>query len=61
MSQSPKSTTAFRSAGLRFSEPSLPKGDAELILWAQANWIERAVMEASGDYERSWAQNPAHG
>src|SRR5271165_7039474 len=45
-----------RSAGLRFSAPSTPEGEAEMILWARANRIGRAVMEASGGYERSWAQ-----
>ena len=27
-----------------------------MILWVRANRIERAVMEASGGYERSWAE-----
>jgi hypothetical protein len=34
--------------GLRFSAPSTPEGEAEMILWARANRIGRAVMEASG-------------
>jgi len=51
-----KVDACIRSAGLRFSAPSTPEGEAELILWVQANRIERAVMEASGGYERNWAQ-----
>ena len=51
-----KVDACIRSAGLRFAAPSTPEGEAELILWAQANRIGRAVMEASGGYERSWAQ-----
>ena len=51
-----KVDACIRSLGLRFSAPSTPEGEAELILWVQANGIERAVMEASGGYERSWAE-----
>ena len=51
-----KVDACIRSAGLRFCAPSSPEGEAELVLWAQANRVGRAVMEASGGYERSWAQ-----
>jgi len=51
-----KVDACIRSAGLRFSAPSTPEGEAELILWVQANRVGRAVMEASGGYERNWAQ-----
>jgi transposase len=51
-----KVDACIRSAGLRFCAPSSPEGEAELVLWAQANRIGRAVMEASGGYERSWAE-----
>ena len=47
-----KVDACIRSAGLRFSAPSTPEGEAEMILWVQANRVERAVMEASGGYER---------
>ena len=51
-----KVDACIRSDGLFFSAESTPEGEAELILWVQANRIGRAVMEASGGYERSWAQ-----
>ena len=51
-----KVDACIRSAGLRFSAPSTPEGEAKMILWVKANRIERAVMEASGGYERSWAE-----
>jgi transposase len=51
-----KVDACIRSAGLRFSAPSTPEGEAEMILWAQANRVGKAVMEASGGYERRWAE-----
>jgi transposase len=38
------------------SQRNTPEGHAELIAWLRANRVRRAVMEASGDYERSWAE-----
>ena len=46
----------IRCAGLRMSQPSTPEGQAELIAWLIANGVGQAVMEASGGYERTWAQ-----
>jgi len=46
----------IRSAGLRLSVASTPEGLAELVAWVRANRVDRAVMEASGGYERSWAE-----
>src|SRR4029077_12860490 len=40
----------------RLSEPSTPQGEAALIAWLRANAVTLAVMEASGGYERSWAE-----
>ena len=51
-----KIDACLRCEGLRFSAPSTPEGEAEFIVWVQANRITRAVMEASGGYERSWAE-----
>jgi transposase len=51
-----KIDACIRSAGLRLSKPSTPEGHAELIAWLRANRVRRAVMEASGGYERSWAE-----
>ena len=45
----------IRSEGLRMSAPSTPEGRAELVAWVRANRVGRAVMEASGGYERGWA------
>jgi transposase len=56
MSQRTKSTPAFARLRLRLSKPSTPEGHAELVAWLRANRVGRAVMEASGGYERSWAQ-----
>ena len=38
------------------SAASTPEGQAELVAWVRANRVDRAVMEASGGYERSWAE-----
>ena len=51
-----KVDACIRSAGLRLSAPSTPEGEAELVAWLRANRVGRAVMEASGGYERSWAE-----
>jgi transposase len=51
-----KVDASIRSASLRMSQPSTPDGQAELIAWLRANRVDRAVMEASGGYERSWAE-----
>lgn len=52
-----KTIDAFiRCGGLSFSAKSTPEGEAEFVLWVKANRVRRAVMEASGGYERSWAE-----
>jgi transposase len=51
-----KVDACIRSASLRLSTPSTPEGQAELVAWLRANRVGRAVMEASGGYERGWAQ-----
>jgi transposase len=51
-----KVDACIRSAGLRLSAASTPEGQAELVAWLRANRVGRAVMEASGGYERSWAE-----
>jgi transposase len=38
------------------SAPSTPEGEAELIAWLRASGVGTAVMEASGGYERRWAE-----
>ena len=39
-----KVDACIRSAGLSFSAPSTPEGEAKMILWVKANRIERAVI-----------------
>ena len=51
-----KVDACIRSAGLRLSTPGTPEGRAELAAWLCAHRVGRAVMEASGGYERSWAE-----
>jgi transposase len=51
-----KVDACIHSMGLRLSAPSTPEGEAKLAAWLRANRVGRAVMEASGGYERSWAE-----
>lgn len=46
----------IRSLRQWLSEPSTPTGEAELIAWLRENGVELAMMEASGGYERPWAE-----
>jgi transposase len=46
----------IRSPLQRRTEPSTPEGQAALAAWLRANDVTTAVMEASGGYERPWAQ-----
>jgi transposase len=45
----------IRSVGQRLSLPSTAEGQAGLIAWLCENTVDVAVMEASGGYERVWA------
>jgi len=51
-----KVDACIHSLGLRLSAASTPEGEAELVAWLRANRVGRVVMEASGGYERSWAE-----
>jgi len=51
-----KVDACIRSEGLRLSAAAIPEGEAELVAWLRANRVSRAVMEASGGYERRWAE-----
>ena len=51
-----KVDACIHSMGLHLSAPSTPEGEAELVAWLRANRVGRAVMEASGGYERAWAE-----
>jgi hypothetical protein len=48
-----KVDACIRSAGVRLMTPSTPEGQAELVAWLRAHRVRRAVMEASGGYERT--------
>lgn len=51
-----KADAWIRASGASLSKPSTPAGRAELIGWLRENGIGSAVMEASGGYERDWAE-----
>ena len=51
-----KANACIRSLQLGLSKPSTPQGEQELIAWLRDNGVGLAVMEASGGYERGWAQ-----
>ncbi len=53
-----KVDACIHSLGLRRSAPSTPEGEAELIAWLRSNGVRRAVMEASGGYERKPCARP---
>src|SRR5207249_10719810 len=46
----------IRSVQRWLSTPGTPAGEQELIAWLRDNGVGLAVMEASGGYERGWAQ-----
>jgi transposase len=51
-----KVDACIRSLQRRLSKPSTRQGEAELIAWLRENEVGLAVMEASGGYERPWAE-----
>jgi transposase len=51
-----KVDACIRSLGASLSKPSTAQGQAEMIAWLRENGVAVAVMEASGGYERSWAE-----
>jgi hypothetical protein len=51
-----KVDACIRSLSAWLSQPSTPQGQAEMIAWLRENGVALAVMEASGGYERDWAQ-----
>jgi transposase len=51
-----KVDACLRAAGARLSVVSTPEGQAELVAWLRANRVRVAAMEASGGYERIWAE-----
>jgi transposase len=51
-----KVDACIRSVRRSLSAPSTPQGEAKLIAWLHENRAGSAVMEASGGYERPWAE-----
>jgi transposase len=51
-----KVDACIRSLSQRLTSPSTEQGRRELIGWLCQHGVGRAVMEASGGYERSWAK-----
>ena len=51
-----KVDACIRSLSLRQTSASTQKGRRELIAWLCGHRVGKAVMEASGGYERSWAK-----
>jgi transposase len=50
-----KVDTCVRSLSLRKTWPSSPQGQRKLVAWLRKHQVNKAVMEASGGYERGWA------
>lgn len=51
-----KVDACIRKLNLRQAFPSTPEGRGKLIAWLRKHKVTKAVMEASGGYERDWAK-----
>jgi transposase len=51
-----KADACIRSLSERRTFPSTPEGRRQLITWLRKHKVTKAVMEASGGYEREWAK-----
>jgi transposase len=51
-----KVDACIRSLSQRQTFPSTTQGRRKLILWLRRHKVDKAVMEASGGYERDWAK-----
>lgn len=49
-----KVDACIRRSGLRQTCPSTAQGQRKLITWLRKSQVGKAVMEASGGYERQW-------
>jgi transposase len=52
-----KVDACIRAVSARLSQPSTARGRAALVAWLRENRVGLAVMEASGGYERDWAES----
>lgn len=51
-----KVDACIRALGLRQTLPSTTQGHRKLVAWLRKHQANKAVMEASGGYERAWAK-----
>jgi transposase len=51
-----KVDACIRSLSQRLTSPCTEQGRRELVAWLRKHGVGKAVMEASGGYERSWAK-----
>ena len=51
-----KVDVALRSAGTEATFANTPSGRRQLVKWVKQHQVSKAVLEASGGYERSWAR-----
>src|SRR6266481_2518519 len=51
-----KVDACIRSLSLRQTSPGTVQGQRKLIAWLCKHRVSKAVMEASGGYERGWAK-----
>lgn len=51
-----KVDVALRSAGAEATFANTPSGHRQLVEWVKRHQVDKAVLEASGGYERSWAR-----
>ena len=51
-----KADACIRSLSQRQTFPSTPQGRRKLVAWLRRHKVDKAVMEASGGYERDWAK-----
>jgi transposase len=51
-----KVDACVRRLALRQTFPNTPQGHRKLVAWLRKHQVNKAVMEASGGYEREWAR-----
>jgi transposase len=51
-----KVDVCIRRLALRQTFPNIPQGHPKLVAWLRKHQVNKAVMEASGGYEREWAK-----